>query len=50
MSLVLGMQDAMRMRRIVICVLYTRISTIFSTISHNPHDFLKRLLNRQCVF
>jgi hypothetical protein len=50
LSLALGIQHAMRMRRIAICVLYR--STIFFTLSHKRHNFRgeKMLLNIRCVF
>jgi hypothetical protein len=40
MCVALGMQHAMRMRRIVICGLPG--FTIFSTSSHKRHDFRKK--------
>ena len=47
MSAVLVIQHAMRKRHIVISPL--RLYHYFSTLSHNKHDFRKKLLNKKCV-
>jgi hypothetical protein len=44
----LGIQHAMRMRRIVVCGMLG--STYFATLSHKGKIFGKKLLNRKCVF
>jgi hypothetical protein len=48
-SVAWGIQHAMRMRRMVICGLYS--STVFSVLSHKRHDFRKKkVLNIRCAF
>ena len=50
-SVALGIQHAMRVRRFLLSSLACPSLLYFSTLSHERHDFReKKLLNRKCFF
>jgi hypothetical protein len=46
----LGIQHAVRMRRIILSSVACPRLQYFSTLSHKRHDIRKELLNTKCVF
>jgi hypothetical protein len=47
---VLVIQDAKRMRRIILSSVVRLALPYFSTLSHRRHDFRKKILDIKCVF
>ena len=46
----LGIQHAMRMRRVTLSSVACRALLYFSTVSQKRHDFRRKLLSINCVF